>query len=77
MSNHAIHTPELIPVLKGEKYSRACGAEARHQARAAEDGIAIDGVLFPMKEYCSHMMTMLNLVRERGKKAKKQKKAKR
>jgi hypothetical protein len=46
MSNHAIHIPELIPVLKGEKYSKACGAEARHQARAEYDGIAIDGVLF-------------------------------
>jgi hypothetical protein len=46
MSNHAIHIPDLIPVLKGEKYSKACGAEARHQARAEYDGIAIDGVLF-------------------------------
>jgi hypothetical protein len=46
MSNHAIHIPELIPVIKGEKYSKACGAEARHQARAEYDGIAIDGVLF-------------------------------
>ena len=49
--SHEPHRPEIIPVRKGEKYSRACGAEARHQARAEHDGVAIDGVLFTVDEY--------------------------
>lgn len=43
--------PDVVPVLAGEKYSRACGAEARCQSVSAYDGIAIDGVLFTLDEY--------------------------
>lgn len=49
--SHEIKRPEIVPVLKGQKYSRACGAEARHQARAEFDGVAIDGVLMTVEEY--------------------------
>lgn len=56
--SHAIRRPELIPVRKGEKYSRACGAEARHQARAEHDGVAIDGVLFTVAEYAQPLLDM-------------------
>jgi hypothetical protein len=71
MSNHAIHIPELIPVLKGEKYSKACGAEARHQARAEYDGVAIDGVLFTAIAYAGVLAKLGEKMKQKPKKAKR------
>lgn len=62
---------DIVAVLKDQKFSCACGAEARCQKRAPFDGIAINGVLFSMQEYMVPVMWMLEFVKEREKNAKK------
>lgn len=62
---HPIRRPDVVAVRKGDKFSRACGAEARHQARAEHDGVAVDGVLFTVEEYLAPIKA---LAKPRGKK---------